>query len=210
VLEVGQPADAAAIARCMPDMLVFAVGARFEITGYSAYRPERTGIPGAAAPHVIGIDTAIARIGSDPTALGRRVVIVDDGHDELTAGIAERLGSAGSAVVLVTPRTYWGEALYRTYDIAHILPRLRSARVEIVAQHFVERIEGDMIELYDLWQPALRRRIAVDTVILALGRAPSSMPDVPSGMPVERIGDCLAPRSVEAVIFEGEQRAREL
>ncbi len=191
-------------------MLVFAIGARFEITGYSAYRPERTSIPGAPAPHVIGIDTAIARIGRDPTALGHRVVIVDDGHEELTAGIAERVANAGSSVVLVTPRAYWGDALYRTYDIAHVLPRLRSARVEIVAQHFVERIEGDMIELYDLWQPALRRRIAVDTVILGLGREPVPIPDVAPEVPAHRIGDCVAPRSVEAVIFEGEQRAREI
>ncbi len=210
VLELGQPADAATIARWRPDVLVFAIGARFEITGYSAYRPERTSIPGAPAPHVIGIDTAVARIGPDPAALGRRVVIVDDGHEELTAGIAERVANAGSSVVLVTPRAYWGDALYRTYDIAHVLPRLRSARVEIVAQHFVERIEGDMIELYDLWQPALRRRIAVDTVILGLGREPVPIPDVAPEVPAHRIGDCVAPRSVEAVIFEGEQRAREI
>ncbi len=210
VIAVGQPADAAAIARLTPDMLVFAVGARFEITGYSAYRPERTSIPGATAPRVIGIDAAIERTMADPAALGHRVVIVDDGHEELTAGIAERLSSAGSTVVLVTPRAYWGEALYRTYDIAHVLPRLRDARVEIVAQHFVERIEGDMIELYDLWHPAVRRRVAVDTVILALGREPAPMPHVTSKLPIHRIGDCVAPRSVEAVIFEGEQRAREL
>lgn len=210
VVETGNVANADAVARLAPDVLVLAIGARFETTGYSAYRPERTTIPGALAPHIMGIDTAIDRIGVDPTALGRRIVIVDDGHEELSAGVAERLANAGSAVVMVTPRAYWGEALYRTYDIAHILPRLRAANVEIVPQHFVERIEGDMIELYDLWQPAVRRHVTVDTVILALGREPSSMPDLPSAMRVERIGDCVAPRSVEAVIFEGEQRARAL
>ena len=67
-----------------------------------------------------------------------------------------------------------------------------------------------MIELYDLWQPALRRRIAVDTVILGLGREPVPIPDVAPAVPAHRIGDCVAPRSVEAVIFEGEQRAREI
>ena len=188
------------------DLAVVASGARFDVTGYSAYRPERGGIPGADAPHVLGIDAAIER---DPASLGRRVLIVDDGFEELAAGLAERLASDGGAKVgIVSPRPWWGEALYRTYDIAHVMPRLRAAGVQIEPQVFVEAIERGSVTLYDVWNPKARRRVEADTVVLALARSPVKVDDY--DVPVRRIGDCLAPRSVEAVIYEGEEVARGL
>ena len=191
------------------DLTVVATGAKFDLSGYSAYRPERPGIPGADAPHVIGMDAAIEGAARDPASLGRRVLIVDDGFEELAAGLAERLATKGGArVSIVSPRPWWGEALYRTYDIAHVMPRLRLAGVEIQPQVFVEKIEGDSATLYDIWNPKARRGIEADTVVLALGRSPVEPDEL--GVPAERIGDCLAPRSVEAVIYEGEERARAL
>jgi 2,4-dienoyl-CoA reductase-like NADH-dependent reductase (Old Yellow Enzyme family) len=191
------------------DMTVIATGAKFDLGGYSAYRPERQGIPGAGAPHVIGMDTAIERAARDPASLGRRVLIVDDGFEELAAGLAERLATQGAArVSIVSPRPWWGEALYRTYDIAHVMPRLRVAGVEIQPQVFVEEIQGAGATLYDIWNPKARRGIEADTVVLALGRSPVEPEDL--GVRAERIGDCLAPRSVEAVIYDGEERARAL
>jgi hypothetical protein len=188
---------------------VAAVGARFDTSGYSAYRPERAGIPGAAAPRVIGIDTAIERAANDPAALGRKVLIVDDGYEDLAAGLAERLAAEGGAQVrIATPRPWWGESLYRTYDSAHVIPRLRRAGVANGASEFVESIAGTAVTLYDTWQPAARREIEVDTVVLALGRLVNEVPDPAGAMPLRRIGDCVAPRGVEAVIHEGEQAAR--
>lgn len=188
------------------DLAIIATGARFDVTGYSAYRPERRGIPGAAAPHVLGIDAAIER---DPASLGRSVLIVDDGFEELTAGLAERLATEGGAKVgIISPRPWWGEALYRTYDIAHVMPRLRAAGVQIEAQVFVEAIERGAATLYDVWNPKSRRVVEADTVVLALARSPVTVEDF--GFPARRIGDCLAPRSVEAVIYEGEEVARGL
>jgi NADPH-dependent 2,4-dienoyl-CoA reductase/sulfur reductase-like enzyme len=191
------------------DLTVVATGAKFDLSGYSAYRPERHGIPGADASHVIGMDAAIERAARDPASLGRRVLIVDDGFEELAAGLAERLATEGAArVSIVSPRPWWGEALYRTYDIAHVMPRLRVAGVEIQPQVFVEKIEGAGATLYDIWNPKARRGIEADTVVLALGRSPVEPGEL--GVPAERIGDCLAPRSIEAVIYEGEERARAL
>lgn len=191
------------------DHWVVATGAKFDRSGYSAYRPERQSIPGVDAPHVIGMDAAIERAARDPASLGRRVLIVDDGFEELAAGLAERLATQGAArVSIVSPRPWWGEALYRTYDIAHVMPRLRVAGVEIQPQVFVEEIQGAGATLYDIWNPKARRGIEADTVVLALGRSPVEPEDL--GVRAERIGDCLAPRSVEAVIYEGEERARAL
>jgi hypothetical protein len=153
------------------------------------------------------MDTAIERAERDPASLGRRVLIVDDGFEDLAAGLAERLATAGGAKVgLVSPRPWWGESLYRTYDIAHVMPRLRAAGVQIEPQVFVEAIEGSNVTLYDLWNPKARRVVEADTVVLALARSSVTVPDL--GVAARSIGDCLAPRSVEAVIYEGEEVAR--
>ena len=109
---------------------------------------------------------------------------------------------------IVSPRPWWGEALYRTYDIAHVMPRLRAAGVQIEAQVFVEAIERGAATLYDVWNPKARRVVEADTVVLALARSPVTVEDF--GFPARIIGDCLAPRSVEAVIYEGEELARGL
>jgi len=201
-IRVDTQADASTLNAIGADEIVFATGARYATTGYSAYRPERAAMPVARGANVLGIDEALDRL-DEGEDFGRRIVVIDDGSDELVAGFAQLAASAGAEVHVVTPRTWWGESLARTYDLAHVMPRLAAAGVRIHAQKFVERVDADHVELYDLWQPASRTRLAADTVVLALDREPrGAAPDA------RRIGDCLAPRSIEAVIFEGEQVAR--
>ena len=200
-IRLGTPGDVRALDALGADEIVSATGARYATTGYSAYRPERATMP-VARGRVLGIDDALDRL-DDGEDLGGRIVVVDDGSDELVAGFAELAAQAGAEVHVVTPRMWWGEALARTYDLAHLMPRLAAAGVRIHAQHFVERVEADHVEVYDLWRPESRTRLAADTVVLALDREPRDA--APAS---RRIGDCLAPRSIEAVIFEGEQAAR--
>ena len=175
--------------------------------GIAPTGPSAAGIPERTRPTCWASTAAIER---DPASLGRSVLIVDDGFEELTAGLAERLATEGGAKVgIVSPRPWWGEALYRTYDIAHVMPRLRAAGVQIEAQVFVEAIERGAATLYDVWNPKARRVVEADTVVLALARSPVDGRRLWFSSP--QIGDCLAPRSVEAVIYEGEEaRARNL
>ncbi|MEN9774698.1 MAG: dimethylglycine catabolism protein DgcA [Pseudomonadota bacterium] len=187
---------------------LLAIGASFDTRGYSAYRPERASVPAAAGSRVLGMDEAIEQAVADPTALGNRVLIVDDGYDEWAAGLAEWLATAGgAAVTIASPRAWWGESLARTYDAAYVMPRLRRAGVTILTQHFIERIEPGLAWLYELWLPAEERSLEADTVVLSLGRSTRSL----SGFDDwnwTRVGDCLAPRSIEAVIYEGEAVGR--
>lgn len=186
---------------------VLAIGAAFDAGGYSAYRPERAGID-CSSGRMIGVDQAIDEAVKDPDALGRKVLIVDDGYDELVAGLAELLATrSGVKVSILSPRAWWGESLARTYDIAYVMPRLRRAGVEIITQHFVERVEAGQAWIYELWQPARSRPLEADTVVLAVGRVTrqSTLLDPIASL---RIGDCLAPRTIEAVIHEGEAGGR--
>jgi len=46
-----------------------------------------------------------------------------------------------------------------------------------------------------------------DVLVLALGRVPVEV-SAPPGIPVERAGDCLSPRSLEEAVLEGTLAAR--
>jgi glycine/D-amino acid oxidase-like deaminating enzyme len=188
---------------------VLAIGAQFDPTGYSAYRPDRSEIPTMDGARVIGMDEAISATMIDAGALGGRVLIVDDGYDEWAAGLAERIAAGGVQVRIASPRAWWGESLARTYDIAYVMPRLRKLGVEILTQHFVDRVEPGCAWIYELWTPGVAKPIAADTVVLALGRV-TREPRQTSVRFTSRVGDCLAPRTIEAVIYEGEIAGRQI
>jgi 2,4-dienoyl-CoA reductase-like NADH-dependent reductase (Old Yellow Enzyme family) len=210
-LHLGRPATEADLAGF--ESVVFATGARFDAGGFSAFRPERDAIPGALAPGSLGIDLAIDRALADPTSLGRKVVILDETQDALPAGLAEILASAGVGVELITPMMFFGDALARSYDLGFIMPRLIKAGVRISPQSFVERIDGPRVHAYGIWDSAPRVIDDVDHVVMSLSRLPNQSlfrSLVGCHRDVRRIGDCLAPRSLEAVIYEGEKLGREI
>jgi 2,4-dienoyl-CoA reductase-like NADH-dependent reductase (Old Yellow Enzyme family) len=212
-LRLGEAVDQERVAGARADVIVVATGAEWSRSGFSAVRPERERMPGAEQPHVIDIQAALNLVLEDPGALGRRVMLVDESHDIHVAGIAEILARAGVSVEIVTPHMFWSDALARAYDLTILMPRLKSLGVVVTPQHFIERIDGEVVQLYDIWRPDMLLARAIDTVVLAqtrvasdglyrrlLGRAPA----------VHRIGDCLAPRAIEAVIYEGEELGRAL
>jgi 2,4-dienoyl-CoA reductase-like NADH-dependent reductase (Old Yellow Enzyme family) len=192
---------------------VVATGAVWERSGFSAYRPERDAIPGTDGAGVIDIGTAITRTLADPAALGRRIVILDETQDALPAGLAELLAAAGAAVEIVTPHLFFGDALARSYDLGFVMKRLKALGVAITPQCFVERVEPGAVHVYGIWDGAPRVIAGVDTLVISLSRRPvdglyRAMRG--SHQALSRIGDALAPRALEAVIYEGEKTGREL
>ena len=194
------------------DAVVCANGSTWERNGYSPMRPERDAIPGAEQDRVLDIATAIELALADPRSLGSRVLIVDETDGYLPVGLAEILAAAGVAVEIVTPHLFAGADLLGTLDMAHVIPRIKGLGVEITAQQFVERIDGRSVELYDVWGVA-RRTVEVDTVVIAMMRRPNDelyleLAGADAPFTVHRVGDAVAPRKLEAVIFEGEELAR--
>jgi len=211
-VELGVTADADMLSGNGYHGVVCATGSRFETHGYSPTRPDRLSIPGHDLPHVVDVETAIRRAAVNPHSLGERVLVVDETGEHLPFGLAEILASAGVHVELLTPKLFAGEGLMKTLDMPHVLPRLTAAGVILTAQHFVERITPDGADVYGIWggQPNPRK---ADAVVLSLGRAAeSALYEALQGrMPeVHRAGDCVAPRSIEAVIYEGEALGRQI
>jgi 2,4-dienoyl-CoA reductase-like NADH-dependent reductase (Old Yellow Enzyme family) len=192
------------------DAIVCANGSTWERAGDSPFRPDRRAIPGTEQDNVVTIDVAIARALADPGSLGQRVLILDETQDYLPLGLAELLRGAGVDVEVVSPHFFVGAELLPTLDMAHVVPRLKSAGIVLTAQTFVERIAGGAVELYDVWGGP-RRTVEIDTLVMCAFRRPSeelyqSLAD--SDVEVHRVGDAVAPRKLEAIVHEGQALGR--
>lgn len=197
------------------DTIVCATGARWDNTGLSPSRPDRDRIPGAEREFVIDLGTAMARVQLDKASLGGRVVIVDDSGSYFPLGLAEVLAGAGISVDVVSPHLFIGEDLQKTGDMAFLFPRLVAAGVRLRPQTFVERIDDDGLDIYGIWSSEEASRLQADSVVLALMRVPEDAlyHDLRSRgevADIRQIGDCVAPRRLEAVMFESEQLGRAL
>jgi 2,4-dienoyl-CoA reductase-like NADH-dependent reductase (Old Yellow Enzyme family) len=195
------------------DVIILASGAVWTTSGYSPYRPERDTIPGHEQAFVIDIGDAIERSVADPRALGTHVMIVDETGDYLPLGLAELLGEAGIRVEIVSPRPFVGADTQRTLDMPHVLPRLKKLGVQTTALHFVEQIDDHNVTVYDVWGGDPQVREDIDTVVMAMTRLPhdelyGALNSGPT--PVHRLGDVVAPRRLEAIIFDAEKLARQI
>jgi len=210
---LGVEADGALLEAERPDTVLCATGATWDRTGFSPQRPELDVIPGAEQANVVDIATATRRALEDASALGKRVLVVDETGDYLPVGLADLLSAAGIQVEIVTRHPLVGHNLHATLDAPFVFPRLLAAGVRLTPQHFLAAVEEDTVELVDAWGVSERRRDGVDHVVLAMLRTPDErlFREVESLFPdVRRIGDALAPRRLPEVIYEGEQVGREL
>lgn len=206
--------DATAAASLDADVVVCATGSTYARRGIpSPYRPDRDAIPGCELEHVLDLGTALDLALADTGALGSRVLIYDEVGHYLPLGLAEVLSAAGVTVEIVTPHNAVGEETIRTQDWFWIAPRLLDAGVTLTTQRVIEEIAPDRLSLSGIYGgPPLDRE--VDTVVLSLPRLPrgefhEELRQARDGA-VMLVGDALAPRSIEAVIYEAETTAREI
>ena len=193
------------------DIVVCATGSSWDRSGYSPYRPDRLEIPGAGLPFVLDLGNAIERAVADQSALGHRVLIVDETGEYHPLGLAELLSANGIEVEIITPRPFIGAETQRTMDLPHIMPRLKAAGVTVTAQHFVERIEERSAFVYDIWGGEPYLISDIDTIVLAMTRSPNDalyQQLVAGGRAALKIGDVVAPRPIEAIIYDAEKFAR--
>ena len=212
-LRLGSHVSEDALRSDSSDVILIAAGAEWDSTGASANRPERERIPVSGACRMLGLGAALRATQSDPGALGRRVLIVDESGDYAPLGLAEALATARAGVTIVTPAPSIGAAAAALLETAHVLPRLRSLGVELMVEHDVAAVRDTEVELADVRGGNPRRVQEIDSVVLALGRNPRD--DLFHALQghtadVRRIGDALAPRSTAAVIHEAEMVARAL
>jgi 2,4-dienoyl-CoA reductase-like NADH-dependent reductase (Old Yellow Enzyme family) len=212
-LRLDQRPTLAELAAREPDVVLCATGSSWDRSGFTIARPGRATIPGLESGNVLDLGAALRTALDDPRALGPRVLIVDESDGYFAIGLADLLAAAEVEIELVTRQAVVGETVRLAADGHKAFGRLIAAGAGLTAQHLVEAIDGDRIELSHVWTGEPRRIEGVTSVVLAMDRIPDDGPFhefEPSFPHVERIGDALAPRSAAEAIYEAERVARSL
>lgn len=198
---VNTEATADAVAAFGADEVIVATGARWQTSGFSTFRPDRDAIPRAADSHVLDPLTALAA----PEGCGQRVLVIDDNGDYLPLGLARLLAHLGKEVTVVSCDAMLGRKLESTLDWPWLMPRVAAAGVALRTSTFVERIGAGEVALRSSLGGA-PETVAADTVVLSMMRESDDTlyhQLKARGVPVRRVGDCVAPREVDDAVLEG-------
>lgn len=196
-----------------PDAVICATGSHWDDSGLSGYPPGRPSLPGVEQDNVLGLSAAIKRALEDPKALGGKVVIYDETGTYLPLGLAELLGQAGVEVQVVSPELIVGEDLLKTFEMGLVYPALRELGVELRAQLRVDAVQGDTVTITDIWTGGHEEVSGVSSVVLSTGKiSETRLFDAIKDRyaEVHRLGDAVAPRKIQAVIYEAEELGRAL
>jgi hypothetical protein len=195
------------------DQVIWAAGATWDPTGFSPSDPSRDALPGSDQANVLTVGEAVARALQDPGSLGRRVVISEETGTYLPLGLAELLAQHGVAVEVVSPSLYIGDEAMRQFDLQLLFPELKRMGVRLVNQQAVDRIDGSVVTVRDIWSREERTIADVDTLVLSHMRVPME-----DGLDAARarfptlitVGDVVAPRKLSEIMFEGEKVGRSI
>lgn len=140
----------------------------------------------------------------DEVQLGRSVVVADWRCDWIGPGIAERLVRAGHQVQLAVNGTHCGESL-PLYVRDQMAGELHKLAIPIIPYARLYGCDDSTVYLQHTasGEPMLLEN--VDSLVLCQGH--QSVDDLGQQLkglvPFQRVGDCLAPRTVEEAIHEG-------
>jgi 2,4-dienoyl-CoA reductase-like NADH-dependent reductase (Old Yellow Enzyme family) len=163
--------------------------------------------PGLTQDHVLSVWDVL----EDEAPVGRHVVIVDDGEGGWKGiGLALQLQEQGHDVDLLTPLPYVGAKL-GPFSANLAVPRIHRSGMVTHAFTTMTAVAGPTVHVTEQGRPATLT--GVDTVILAGWHRPVA--DLyfalkNQGVPVERIGDAIASRTMMEAVHEGERAARRI
>ncbi|MGH3052610.1 MAG: FAD-dependent oxidoreductase [Gaiellaceae bacterium] len=212
----GTRLDAAGVREYGAEIVVVATGARWASDGLNFLTHEP--IPGADAsqPHVLTPEQVMVEGKTPP---GERVIVLDAEGYFMAAGLAEKLAADGFQVELVTPLERVSPISDETLEGALLRQHLHDQGIAFRTETTVTAIEPGRISVRHEHGDQLV--LEADAVVLctqrvsddALYRELRSDEDRLRSEGIEalyRIGDCVAPRVIADVIFDGHRLAREI
>ena len=204
----GRELDADEIRGWGADVVVLATGSRWAGDGLNGFT--RTPIPGAddALPHVLTPEQVLIE-GKRPP--GPRVVVYDGDGYFAAAGLAELLAGEGHEVELVTGYDTVAPFAAETLEDVLTRSRLHEAGVAMRSGTTLTGIEPGRVDGEDEFGEPFA--IAADAVVLVTQRISRDRlyNELDGTLPrVYRVGDCVAPRILAEVVFDGHRLAREI
>ena len=145
-----------------------------------------------------------------------RVLIFDDDDYYLGGTIAERCREQGHEVVLVTPASTVSAWTAHTLEQRKIQSRLLDLGVEIVVSHILAEVEPGKAVVANFYHDSHRRDIVFDSLILVTSRLPEDglyqelCEHREKFETLRAIGDCHAPGTIAAAVYDGHSAARHL
>ena len=148
------------------------------------------------------------------------VLVYDDDHYYLGGLIAEALVMAGLSVTLLTPGPEVSHWTQNTMEQHKIEERLLSLGVTLVCKRTLVSVQSDYV-VTRCNLTGQEHSLSVAALVLVTARLPTNelyfgvvgtdeehLEALPFGL--SRIGDCLAPSTIAAAVYDGHRYAREL
>ncbi|HEY8588261.1 MAG TPA: NAD(P)-binding protein, partial [Naasia sp.] len=198
-VRLGEPAPSEIVQGDGVDGVVVATGSRAPAQGSSL---ALGGIlAGVETPAGLLVDAATAL--ADPAALGRRVAVLDDDGTAYASGIALTLVGAGLDVELVTPFETVFPHVRAGYDRPLLLETLARGTFAARTAARVIAVRPGQVDVVDALSGRASTVGGLDAVILSTPReAVRSRMNAAEGVVVVEVGDALAPRNLDAAIFD--------
>lgn len=195
-VRTGVDVDAALVRRLAPDVVVLATGAMPELPVWAA------GVDRVVDVHDVLTGAA------GPSG---RVLIYDELGFHQATSVAELLAARGCAVEIMTPGMVVGQDLGITLDLENFHRRAAAAGITLTTgRTVVAARDGVAVDVlhHTVGTTSVRR---CDWVVCATPPRPDdALWHAIRGVPVHRVGDCLAPRRVHAATIEGARVGAEL
>ena len=208
-IRLGARATAGLVAGENAHGVVVATGALPGRDGFSNAAPLTRRLPGVDLPHVL---TPWEVLGEGrPT--GDRVLVLDGDGSRYAAGTTEALLDRGAAVELISPHADLFPGTVTTLDRTFVYQRLFSKGLVYRLNSWVTEIASGSVTVRNLYSGQVQAVEGIDTVVLITGRVADDTLYKELKGEVERlyrIGDCVAPRSLDHAIYEGFVAGREL
>lgn len=147
------------------------------------------------------------------------VLIFDDDHYYLGGVVAEMLGQSGCTVILATPAADVSHWTHNTLEQERIERRLHEMGVRMIVKHGIDALEDGAVSLRHVITDEVTR-VSVDHCVMITSRQPDNdlyhaLEAIPAELAgagigrIVRIGDCLAPSTIAAAVYEGHRFAEE-
>ena len=191
------------------ERLIIATGATPEREGFSSAAPTVRALPGASLASVVSSWDIL----QGAAELERTVVVLDSEGTRETAGVAEVLLDRGHSVEVVTRWTSLFPFTAHTLDQPILYQRLLSKGLRYRLGFWATEVTPGSVLLRNLYTGELDELSNVDNVVLVTGRRADDalyLQLKAAGAGPQRIGDCLAPRTIDHAIYEGYVAGQEL
>ena len=188
-----------------PDHVVVATGSRVRTDGFQGWTGEP--LPGWESARCVGWD----EVATGQVAPTGNVLVVDDTSDLVAPLVACMLADRGARATVVTRWPMLATENLADVYFEWLMPRVYESGVQIIVDHFVERIEGAQTVLHNVHRPGVERTVDSDWIVMATARTSiNELHDAVAeqGVSVETIGDATAPRSTYEAVYEGHRAAR--